>query len=339
MKSVGGIFDAIIDWENLELAATKAMRGKRDRPAVIAFSRNAAHELTQIREQLAEGVFPFGKFTNFEIHDPKRRLISAPSFRERIVHHAIMNVCEPIFESFLIFDSYACRVGKGQFAALHRAVKFSKKYRWLVKADIRKCFESIPKARLEERLNRRFREAKMRQLFSSIITSFEPGSERGLPIGALTSQHFANFYLGHIDHEAKQRCQARGYIRYMDDFVAWGESREIVERIGCQLSDFAGRELGIEVKPPVINRSVVGFDFLGHRVFPNGLRLNRRSRRRFRKQYKQLQLWHERGLIDDRQYQDRVVALVAFTEHCACRSWRRKVIFPTADLPKTAPTA
>lgn len=217
MKRVGGLLPSICAWSNLEHALRQALRGKRDRVDARAFVAALPGSLEAVGERLRCGLGPSGSFTEFVIHDPKERLISAPCFEDRVLHHAVLNVCEPVLERYQISDSYACRLGKGQFAAIERACSFARHHQWFLKLDVRKYFDSIPRARLWHRLPRFFREEALLELWWQLIDSWRPGELRGLPIGALTSQHLANLYLGELDHEVKEAWRSRGYVRYMDE--------------------------------------------------------------------------------------------------------------------------
>jgi uncharacterized protein YutE (UPF0331/DUF86 family) len=250
-----------------------------------------------------------------------------------------MSVCEPTLESFSIYDSYACRVGKGQFAALSRAVHFSKLHTHYLKLDVRKYFESIPKDKLLEKLARRFRERNLHKLFERIVMNFDPGNPRGVPIGALTSQHFANFYLGFLDRFIKEELRVGEYVRYMDDFVVWDDDLGKLHEMANLIGTFARDVLGLELKTPAIGKTASGMEWLGHRVHSDGCRLNRASRRRFRRKYRLVNNLLEAGVIDERGAQERLESLVAFTRHSACVSWRRSVVCGSGSWPETAPTA
>jgi RNA-directed DNA polymerase len=206
------------------------------------------------------------------------RLITAPCFRDRVFHHALTLICEPVFERFLIADTFACRWGKGRVASVERARSFARRHPWFLKLDIRKYFDSIDHAILCGRLGRQFKDRRLLDLFGRIIASYEVGPGHGVPIGSLTSQHLANFYLGWVDRFVKEKHRAVGYVRYMDDFVVWGENRAWLSDVRDRVGEFLERELSLCLKPePYINQSRFGMDFLGCRVKPSHVSLNRRS--------------------------------------------------------------
>lgn len=329
MRRTGHLFDRVVDRENLRVAVGKALRGKRSKADARAFVSDLDANLDEVGGLLMRGEFPFGSYHQFTIHDPKERLITAPCFRERVVHHAIMNVCEPVFERRLIADSFACRVGLGRPAALRRGMEFSRRFGFFLKLDIRKYFDSISRPILADRLGRIFKDRRLLDLSGRIIAGYEFSPDRGLPIGALTSQHFANFYLGWYDRFVKERLWVRGYVRYMDDCVLWSDSSAALrEHLGAT-REFLATELDLTLKPePYINRTAHGVDFLGARVFPNRVVLNRRSRTRFRRRLAALERAAAAGSIHEDDLQRRATALLAFTRQAGIKSWRfrRRVI-------------
>jgi hypothetical protein len=329
MKRAGRLFDAVLDRDNLRQAVQRAFKGKRHRPDARAWVQSLDANLTRLSEQLARGAVPLGRFHQFVIHDPKERIITAPCFEERVVHHALMNVCEPILERWLIFDTYACRKGKGRLAALLRARGYAGRHRFFLKMDVRKYFDSIPHDRLLQRWRRRFKDERLNRLVEEIVRSYRGGIGRGLPIGSLTSQHLANFYLGWLDRFVKESLRIPGYVRYMDDLALWADTMGPLRRAELETARFLEEELGLAVKEhPYRNRSRHGMDFLGCRVFPGRLSLNRRSRVRYRRKLQRLEGAWLVGEISTGELQRRATALTAFTRTPGLCSWqwRRAVL-------------
>ena len=190
--------------------------------------RTWMRNLRFLGDGLADGSFPFGEYHSFEVRDPKTRMIHAPAFRERVAQHAIFNLCEPIMEKKLVDDCFACRKGKGTHGALKRAQVFARRYKWYLKLDVRRYFDSVVHSQLLEMLGRVFKDAHLLKLFAQIIGGYESERGRGLPIGSLASQFFANHYLSQLDRTCKQVLRVPGYLRYMDDFILWGHEREDV---------------------------------------------------------------------------------------------------------------
>ncbi len=323
MKRAGQLFERIVDIDNLRQAYGRARIGKRHRAATLIYGERLDENLQRLQAQLCNGSIAVGLFHQFVIHDPKERIITAPCFAERVLHHAIMGVCEPVFETWLIDDTYACRRGRGRLVALHRARQFSHRWPAFLKLDIRKYFDSVPHELLIGHLQRKFKDKRLINLFERIIRGYRGTLGRGLPIGSLTSQHFANFYLSRFDRYVKETLKVSGYVRYMDDMVLWGNSTQALRRTATQCIEFLSHALGLSVKPePEINRTAFGMNFLGCRVFPSHLELSRRSKIRFKRKLLKLELAYLAGAISERELQDRATALLAFTTAGNVRSWK-----------------
>lgn len=317
----------IADLHNLYLAFHKASRGKRLRAACRNFGARLDQELAQMRMELLEGAVPVGKYHFFTIYDPKERRICAADFRERVLHHALMNVCHPIFERVQIYDSYASRKGKGTHAALDRARHFARKYEWHYKMDVRKYFDSIPQGLLMEQLERLFKEKPLLDLFARILASYQgqaPGV--GLPIGNLTSQYFANHYLSRADHFAYEALGAKGYVRYMDDMVLWDSDKRHLMDKGRGLAAFIHDDLQLELKPPAVNRSGKGLGFLGYRVFGNKMELTQRSKYRFLRKLARCERNLSAGIWSQREYSRHTSPLFAFARHARTRGFLHRAL-------------
>jgi hypothetical protein len=322
MRRSGHLFEKIIDRDNLRLALHKALRGKRSRLDARTFVAQLDANLDALGDAVARGDVVLGESHQFTIFDPKERRITAPCFRERVLHHAIMNVCEPVFERWLIDDTFACRKGKGRLAALERARRFAARDAYFLKLDVRRYFDSIAHGILLARLERMFKDERLLALFQRIIASFATAPGRGLPIGSLTSQHFANGYLGAFDRFVKEGLRVKGYVRYMDDCALWSGTTAALKDHAASAAAFLKEELALELKPAFVNRTTHGMDFLGCRVFPSHLMLNRRSRVRFRRKLHALEAAFLEGRIDAATLQQRSTALVAFTRTAGLSSWR-----------------
>lgn len=323
MRRAGHLFEQILDRDNLRLAFHKALRGKRSRADARAFGQDLDRRLEEMAAQLQAGTFPVGRFSQFVVHDPKERIITAPCFAERVLHHAITNVCEPLLDRWLIADTFACRKGKGRVAALQRAQQFARQFPRFLKLDIRKYFDSVPHDRLLALLARRFKDPRLLALFEQIVRSFRGIIGQGIPIGSLTSQHLANFYLGWLDRFVKETLRIPGYVRYMDDMALWAEDAARLQDALAACRAFLDRELDLELKAcPYGNRTEHGMDFLGCRVYRHHITLNRRSRVRFRRTLARLERKFLSGQIGEAELQQRATALVAFTRTPGLSSWR-----------------
>jgi len=213
MKRWAGLWPKIPLANNLERALWKASRGKRTRRDAAAFSEGMPDSLWEVGERLRAGQGPWNRFREFRIMDPKERAISAPSFPDRVMHHAVMNLCEPAFERWLIDQTYACRVGRGLRAAVRETERWMCCRRWYLQCDVRHYFESIPKVSLSQKLRRLFQDELLLNWWQQLLDGWQPFKTCGMPIGALTSQHLANFYLGFADRLVKERLRIRAYVR------------------------------------------------------------------------------------------------------------------------------
>ncbi len=191
--------------------------------------------LTENLKKLQEGLIgecvDVGHYRYFLIQDPKERTICAALFPERVLHHAVMNVTEPYFERKMIFDTYACRRDKGTDKAVERAFDFTRKSFWFLKLDIRKYFDSISHSVLLEILRTVFKDGQLLDLFQQIIETYQKTPGKGVPIGNLTSQYFANLYLSGFDHFIKDTLGIKRYVRYMDDMCLWGNNKLVYAMI------------------------------------------------------------------------------------------------------------
>jgi RNA-directed DNA polymerase len=314
MKRIGSLYDAIWEWDNLRSAFWKARKGAARTRTVQRFEARLDDNLRELAADIRdERVHPTGS-TQFLIHDPKERTITAPAFRDRVLHHAVMNVCEPHFDRWLIFDSYACRKGKGRLAALERATGFAKAHGWFLKLDIRKYFESIPHENLLRELRLKFKDPPLLTLLQRLIMTNASG--RGLPIGSLLSQHLANFYLGPVDRLCRERLRVPGYVRYMDDFTLWDHDQPRLGQHWQAVQQVVTERLGLELKTGAhMNRTAHGMDFCGFRIFPGWRVLNRRSRRRLAGKLRAIA-----SLRNEREQQLRAESVIAFAKE-GC-SWR-----------------
>jgi hypothetical protein len=310
--------EQVADPENLREAFLKAARGKSHRADVIAFRAHLDRELLSLREELLGESVRAGQFTSFTIFEPKERKIHAPCFRERVLHHALVGPCEVDFERWLIPETFACRRGKGREAALRRAEHHASANGWFLKMDVARYFDSIPHAVLLEALERRFRDRRIVALWTRIVEAYQTSPGCGLPIGALTSQHLANFFLAPVDRRVKEVLRLPGYARYMDDMAVWGD-RESLKAARIDLEAFLQDSLRLRLKrnwhlQPVSR----GMDFLGYRVFPGGSRLNRVSRRRFLRRWQWCETSLDAGELSEAEAQRRILSMVSFVRVARC---------------------
>jgi len=341
MKRAKNLFESIADFENLFRAYRRARRGKRYREYALDFDARLEENLLGIRKDLLEETYEPSSYRIFRIRDPKPREIAAPRFRDRVVHHAFSAVVEPVFERTFIGDSYACRVGRGTHKALNRCQEFARRFPYVLQCDVRKYFPSIDHAILIDLLARRIADEKILRLARTIL-SFAPEGEaaidyfpgddlftplerrRGIPIGSLTSQFFANLYLDPLDHYVKETLRVRGYVRYMDDFLLFGETKM---GLAC-LRDLIRRfleSLRLELHPgkQEIHPVRCGIPFLGFRVFPDRRRIKRENVTRFLRRMKKKREEVRSGAISEAKYRESLLAWIAHAEHGETRALRK----------------
>jgi hypothetical protein len=324
MKSSPVGLAQIADLDALATAFHAAARGKRGRPEVEAFRDDLHRRLARLRERVMDGEWTPAPMRAFSIRDPKPRLIHAPAFADRVLHHALMAQVGPVLDRSLVFDTYACRIGKGTLAAVRRAADHAARHPWCARIDIRAYFASIDHGVLLGLLDRRFRNRNLMDLFARILAAHHTAPGRGLPIGALTSQHFANAYLGGADRFVLETCKASGLVRYMDDMVWWGPDRAAVRGVLGETTGFLADRLHVTVKSPVhVGRSGHGLGFCGFRVLPGRLRLSRRRRRRYGEIRRAAERAALAGRLDARGLQSAYAGALALTVHAQARGWRR----------------
>lgn len=325
MKRVGNLMDKICAIDNLLLAYHKAKRAKLQSPYVIEYSQNLFENIVRLRMQLLSGDVEIGRYHYFNIYDPKLRKICAAAFEERIVHHAIINICHPYFERHLIYDTYATRLGKGSYAAIDRARSAMRHYGYVVKLDVRTYFDSVSHDILKQKLRRVFKDEKLLALFDRIIDSYENTSGCGIPIGNLTSQYFANFYLSYLDHYAKENVRIPAYIRYMDDILIFGATPLQVREYAQEIFSFADDELRLRLKHPVFCSVHSGVSFLGYFLYPHKMLLNRRSKIRFKKKMYDYANMYADDIWSDMEYKEHITPLLAFVQKAYTKGLRADV--------------
>ncbi len=326
MKRTGGLYAWICDLDNLRLAYCKARRGKRERPDVLAFECHLENNLQGMHRELLAGAYQPGAYRTFTIYEPKERLISVAPFRDRVLHHAIINVCEPVFERQQIQHSFACRRGRGTYAALDQAIYYAKRNDWFLKLDMRKYFQSISHPRLKAALRRIFREPALLSLFDCLIDSQSGEVGYGLPIGNLTSQFLANHYLALADHFVKEQLCRQAYLRYMDDLVLWGDSAERMLMLANRMERFLSRELELRLNPWLLNRVEAGLPLLGHLVYREKVSLLGVAKRRYRAKLAEAYQRLASGEWCQAVFAQHAQALVAVTEYAGETEYRKEVL-------------
>ena len=336
MKRQNHLFEHIVAFSNLLYAAKKAMLGKMHKPTVARFNFNLEYEVIDLQNALQTATYQPRPYYCFQIREPKVRDICAANIRDRVVHHAICNIIEPYLEKRQIYDSYACRVGKGTHAAIKRAQHFSGKYRYFMHCDIHRFFASVDHQILKKLLARIFKDRDLLNLLAVIIDY--PTSQQkqpiGLPIGNLTSQHFANLYLAELDHYIKDRLGIKAYLRYMDDFLLFAHDKKTLHELKELIDKFLSSQLQLSLNPKIMTIAprFEGISFLGFRIFPRLIRLNQKTLRRFRKRMKYNEKAWLKGTMEDDKIIQSVSSIYAHIQHANTYQLRKSLLSTKIDL-------
>lgn len=326
MRRANNLIPLIADPDNLRLSFWKASKGKRYAASVLAYQEALDENLLLLREQIISSYVEVGDYRYFKVFEPKERQICASAFREQVLHHALMNVCHEYFERAQVFDSYASRKGKGTYAALERAKAYTNRYEWFLKLDVRKFFESIFHNDMKRQLHGLFKEERLLRIFDAIIDSYEAHPGRGVPIGNLTSQYFANHYLSGLDHFIKEKLRIEAYVRYMDDMVLWHNDKTVLREALVEIKIFIESRLHCEFKPVLLNRCKQGLPFLGYHVFPHHVNLLQKSKVRFIRKLTRIDENLQRGIWSEETCARHALPLVAFTAHADAKELRKNVL-------------
>lgn len=311
------LWPEVTSFSNLLLAFNKASRGKRRKGSVVAFEYHLEENLFALQEELRNGTYRPGPYDSFYIHKPKKRLISAAPFRDRVVHHALCNSIGPLFERQFVTDTYANRVGKGTHRALNRCTEFMRRFTYVLPMDVRQFFPAIDHALLLDILGRTIADERTLDLAARIIAGgagvqadeydmvYFPGDDlfavnrpRGLPIGNLTSQFWANVYLNGVDHFIKRQLRCPGYVRYVDDLLLFADDKAVLHVWRREIiSRLAGLRLTIHENSAQPRPTRCGVPFLGFQVFPDHRRLKRRNVVQARRRLRALRDAYHRGEI------------------------------------------
>lgn len=325
MKRVAVAITDICAWDNLACAFYQAAAGKRDSSAVRAFAKEFDAMLVRTADRIIHLDFPVSDLRRFVIHDPKRRTIHAPCFEDRVIHHAVMNLAGPVLDRAMTDYTFACRKGKGVHAAVRQVQAHLRRYQWYVKIDIENYFATIDHNRLLALLSRKFKGKPFLSLLVKIVTAYHARPGKGLPIGTLTSQHFANFYLDRLDRFVMESCRARACVRYMDDMIFWCDTKAGARLLLKKVRRFVETPLLLTVKNSQvqIQKSNCGVLFCGYRIYPGVIRLSQRKKRRYTRLRKKWEQWFAHGMISESELARGYDAVSASLRHADSRQWRK----------------
>ncbi len=318
LKTHKHLYPQVCDFENIYIAYRKARKGKRGRMQPAMFERVQDDEMLALQNELQTLTYKPGAYHSFFIHDPKKRLISAAPFRDRVVHHALCNVMEPIWEKRFIHDTYANRIGKGTHRALDRTQEFARQYKYFLQCDVKQFFPSIDHAILMAEFRRRINDENFLWLCETILKSGEgvladeyemtyfegdnllsANRPRGLPIGNLTSQFWANVYLNDLDHFVKRELKCEAYLRYVDDFVLFSnDKKQLAEWRDRIISKIGTLRLTLHEDRAQIFPTATGIPFLGFRIYAGYRLLKTRKAIHFRRKLNGLLGDYTNGRVD-----------------------------------------
>lgn len=302
---MASLFAQLCSTENLFAAWQKFARGKHSKRDVLVYERQLEENLFVLQSLLKSGTYRHGSYQAFRVYDPKERQIHKAVVQDRVVHQALVNVIEPLFERSFIADSFSCRVGKGTHAAfrrvrqlLARASENNRRTVYILKCDIKKFFASVDHSRLFAFLERRIADPNVLELIQYVINSFQAAPGKGLPLGNLTSQLFANVYLHEFDRFIKHSLREKWYARYCDDFVILHPSRQHLVGLVPGLQRFLAGHLCVNLHPQkiIIRSWAQGIDFVGYVLQPYCTVLRPKTRRRLLKRVSETNISSYLGL-------------------------------------------
>ena len=329
MKRYGNLYQKIYEFDNLHKSYLLARRNKRYKKNILEFSINLEENLIQIQNELIWRKYKTGEYREFYIYEPKKRLIKALDFKDRVVQHAINNIIEPIFENIFIYDSYACRKNRGIHIGVARLTEFlrkSDKYDkkiFVLKSDIKSYFSSIDHQILLRLIEKKIKCKDTLNLLQNIINS---NGYKGVPIGNLTSQLFANIYLNQLDHFVKENLEIKWYIRYMDDFIILHQEKDILRDILKEINIYLNNQLKLELnKKTSIFPAKHGIDFLGYRIWKTHRLLRKSNIIKFKRTLNKFKKLYKDKKISFDRINSTIQSWIGHAKHANTFNLRRKI--------------
>src|ERR1035437_8227713 len=315
MKRINNIYEKICSIENLQLADAKARKGKTQQYGIKIHDRDRERNILMLHEMLKNKTYKTSPYTTFKIYEPKEReVFRLPYYPDRITHHAIMNVLEPVFISTFTKDTYSCIKGKGIHAAANavkKALKDIASTTYCLKLDIKKFYPNIDHHILKQLLRKKIKEEDLLWLLDGIIDSAP-----GLPIGNYLSQYFANFYLTYFDHWIKEVKQVKYYFRYADDLVILSDSKHYLHQLLSDIRTYLQQQLKLTIKEnyqvfPVAARSI---DFVGYRFYHTHTLLRKSIKQNFAR------------MISSRKNKASIASYNGWAKHCNSKHLLKKLL-------------
>lgn len=341
MHTYNNLYNDLCSYENLELAFRKARRHKTLKKYVIEFEKLLEDNLLHLCKELKEQTYMPKPLETFILRDPKTRVISKSNFRDRIVHHAICNIIEPIFEKTFIHDCYANRINKGTLKAIERfdcfkakATKNFKERFYVLKADILHYFDTVDHRLLLNILSERIKDNSMINLISVILDNHKTKFRgKGMPLGNLTSQFFANIYLNKLDYYIKHTLRIKYYIRYVDDFIIMDKSEKKLEAYKLLINTYLKQNLCLELHPEksrIIDMRR-GITFLGLRIYYYHKLLKKSNIRKFKAKINRLITYFDQKKIDYDIIYDFLEGWIAYSMNANTYNLRNKLLNPLSS--------
>ncbi len=327
--------EEIADISNLTLAFHKAAKGKRYRRDVQVFSQHFDRNMSELSQSIVSEAMPIGRYREFTIFDPKQRTIHAACFEDRIFYHAVMKCAGGNLESAMSPFSYACRPKKGVHKAIQQVQKNCQRYKYYGKVDISGYFAAIDHEILIKVLQRRFSGVAFIEQLQRIIQSHQDGNKAGLPIGSLTSQYFANYYLDGLDRFLENLPTVRAYVRYMDDVIWWCDSKQDTKRSLSDIQQWLWEQRKLTIKSSwQIQSSLQGVLYCGFRVTQGAIRLSNRKKKRFQQRRAYWESLYLEGAISAIELQKVYASVHAIAAHTDSLAWRRENLrrFPALEV-------
>lgn len=323
MKRYNNLFDKIVSLDNLYEADKRARRQKSHRPEVMLFDKNKDNLLLDLQRKLINGEYETSEYYVFKIYEPKEReIFKLPYYPDRIVHHAIMNIMEPIWVSAFVKGTYSCIRKRGIHKAL-KDVKFALKdeinTQYCLKLDIRKFYPSIDHDILKTIIRKKIKDKRLLSLLDEIIESAQ-----GVPIGNYLSQFFANLYLTYLDHWIKEQNKVRYYFRYADDIVILGGDKQQLRDLFYNIQDYLNNKLKLNFEDnwQIFKVDSRGIDFVGYRVFHTHTLLRKRIKKRFCKKINKL---NKKQNLDKDTYKQKICSYIGWIKYCNGRNLLNKM--------------
>lgn len=322
MKRISNLFGKICTIENINLADDKARKNKTKRYGINLHDKNRILENQQLLEKLQNLTYQTSQYSTYTIYEPKERLIfRLPYYPDRITHHAIMNIMEPVWVNIFIKNTYSCIKGRGIHKLakdLKKALNAKEETKYCLKLDIRKFYPSINHDILLKIIKRKVKDKKLLQLLSEIIYSAE-----GVPIGNYLSQFFANLYLAYFDHWVKEELQCKYYFRYADDIVILSNNKQFLRNVLLAIKLYLKHELKLNVKPnyqifPIDSR---GLDFIGYKFYHTHVLLRKSIKLRI---FKLINLYKNKK-ISRKDLKNRMSSYFGWLKYCNSKNLLRKI--------------